>query len=79
LANTWICRVLGWANTPAFLGYGCPLSIPPRRAMEKKTDPVAAEAMAEKRPADSGPEEAITDTEEGPKRPRREELTEAEQ
>jgi hypothetical protein len=34
--------------------------------------------MAEKRPADSGPEEAITDTEEGPKRPRHEDLTEAE-
>jgi hypothetical protein len=37
--------------------------------------------MAEKRPADSGPEEAITDMEmeESPKRPRHEELTEAEQ
>jgi hypothetical protein len=34
--------------------------------------------MAEKFPADSGPEWAITDTEEGPKRPRHEELNEAE-
>jgi hypothetical protein len=34
--------------------------------------------MAEKRPADSGPEEAITNMEEGSKRPRHEELTEAE-
>jgi hypothetical protein len=34
--------------------------------------------MAEKRPAVSGPEEAITDMVEDPKRPRHEELTEAE-
>jgi hypothetical protein len=33
--------------------------------------------MAEKRPAVSGPEEAITDMEEDPKRPRHQELTEA--
>jgi hypothetical protein len=39
----------------------------------------SSEAMAEKRPADSGPEEAITDIEEAPKRPRHKELTEAEQ
>jgi hypothetical protein len=35
--------------------------------LKNKTDLVAAEAMAEKRPADSGPEEAITDIEGGPK------------
>jgi hypothetical protein len=44
----------------------------------KLTDPVAARAMAEKRPAVSGPEEAITDMEEDPKRPRHKGLIEAE-
>jgi hypothetical protein len=44
----------------------------------EKPDLVAAGAMAEKRPAVSGPEEAITDMKEDPKRPRHEELTEAE-
>jgi hypothetical protein len=46
--------------------------------VEKNPTSIAAEAMAEKRPADSGPEEAITDMEEGPKRPRHEELNDAE-
>jgi hypothetical protein len=43
-----------------------------------KTDPATAGAMAETRPAVSGPEQAITDMEEDSKRPRHKELTEAE-
>jgi hypothetical protein len=46
---------------------------------KKIVDLVAAGAMAEKRQAVSGPEEAITaDMEEDPKRPRHKELNEAE-